>query len=133
MSTPIFDLLLKPTLTGVTSAVGMCFIFDTTTSDSVTLPVIGNVNSLLATAIIAAFATWLGSLGEDYILPYLPNNSNYATLENKLLNPVLTGGLFCLLFYNNINNDALLKMFLLGAGSNILSSYEADMIKPYFT
>ncbi len=102
MSTQVYDLLLKSTLTGVTAAAGAYFIFGQTTSQITTLPIIGDVHSILAIAALTVLSRWIGSLSENYILPYLPNNENYAALENKLLNPILPGGLLSLLFYNNL-------------------------------
>ncbi len=132
MTSQALDLLLKPTLTGITAVAGLYFIFSHDITSQINLPIIGNVNTLLATVVVTGALSWLKSLNKDYILPYLPGNSKYTTLENKLINPVFTGGLVSLLYYNNLaDSGGFIKMFGLGAGATILASYEYDAVKPY--
>ncbi len=128
-STKIADLLLKPALVGTFAGLGAYYIFGET--GLFNFPIIGNVNTIIGIGAITAGSSFLGSLSEDYILPYLPNNAQYSSLEAKLITPVMSGLITTGLLYSSLNSDALFQVFLLGAGSNIAGTYSYDIIRPY--
>lgn len=81
----------------------------------------------LTTGVSSAFGETL----KQWVLPMLPNNSSYVSIENTFLSPVLVGGVNAVAI-QFLTKTRLTEAFLLGAGSEILGTYLYDgVLKPY--
>lgn len=72
----------------------------------------------LTTGVSSAFGETL----KQWVLPMLPNNASYVSVENTFLSPVLVGGVNALAL-QLLTKSRITEGFLLGAGSEVLGSY----------
>ncbi len=126
------DLLLQPSIVGALGALGAVYLFNQNSSTNTTFPIIGSINTVLGVGLITGGASLISNISKDFILTKLPNNSQYSSLETKLITPVVSGLLTTGAFYSSLpDNKALLNAFLLGSLSNMGGSYLYDTVTPY--
>lgn len=82
----------------------------------------------LTTGVSSAFGETL----KQWVLPMLPNNASYVSVENTFLSPVLVGGVNALAL-QMLTKSRFTEGFLLGAGSEILGTYVYDGVIKGFT
>jgi hypothetical protein len=71
----------------------------------------------------------LGSISEDYILSYIPNNQ-YASLEANLVTSIISDIVTSAVMYPSLqSNSALIGVFILGEIADITGEY--NTVKPY--
>jgi len=93
---------------------------------------IGNMNLPAWAAIggVISISDLISYASHDYVLEKIPAIQKFATYENRILAPALTGLATYTLFRTTISSDAsLTNSFLLGAGSTIGGRYAADTLK----
>ncbi len=91
---------------------------------SMSVPAWVAIGGTLTAADMIAYAS------HDYVLEYIPMIQSFATVENKLLAPVLSGAATYLVLREAVSTDvSLINTFLLGAGSSIAGKYSADTLK----
>ena len=72
-----------------------------------------------------------GETLKQWVLPILPGNAGYVSLENTFLSPALVGGVDGAVMYL-LTKTRFMEAFILGAGSEVLGSYLYDgLIKEY--
>jgi hypothetical protein len=90
---------------------------------SISLPVFLGAMTGISSAVGESLKQW--------VLPMLPNNSGFSSLENTFLAPALVGGVDGASMYF-LTKSRFMEGFILGAGSEILGSYLYDgVIAPY--
>lgn len=107
---------------------GASFILGVDLSQSLNLfgmnvPTWGAIGGVIMGADMLAYAS------HDWVLEKIPaiQNSGFATAENKLLAPVLSGlGVYVLLREGVSTDVSLVNSFLLGGGSSIAGRYGYD-------
>lgn len=125
------DLVLKPAIVGTIGAIGAAYVFGQDSSSLTNFPLVGSINTLLGVAIITGGSSLLGSISEDYILSYIPNNQ-YASLEANLVTPIVSGIVTSVVMYPSLqSNSALIGAFILGGIADITGEYTYDTVKPY--
>jgi hypothetical protein len=87
------------------------------------MPVWAAIGGVITAADLAAYAS------HDFVLEKIPQIQRFATYENRLLAPVLSGAATYGLFKGAISsNTSFTNSFLLGAGSSITGKYAAEAI-----
>jgi hypothetical protein len=90
---------------------------------SLSLPLFMGVTTGVSSAV--------GETLKQWVLPMLPNNVGFTSLENTFLAPALVGGVDGLSMYI-LTRTRFMEGFILGGGSEILGSYLYDgIIRPY--
>lgn len=90
---------------------------------SMTLPAWAAIGGVIAGADLVSYAS------HDYVLEKIPSLQRFATYENRLLAPVLSGVATYGLFRTAVSPDvSLTNSFLLGAGSTVGGKYVADTL-----
>ncbi len=87
------------------------------------VPTWAAIGSVIAGSDIIAYAS------HDFVLEKIPaiQNSGIATMENRLLAPVLSGAACYILLREGISTDvSLVNSFLLGGASSIVGKYGYD-------
>lgn len=139
MNGKLTDTLIVPAIAGVT-AVGVSYFGMGEPMGSI--PFFGSrINAGVGIFSAVAGSSLIAESAKNYVLPYIPNNSDYADLEAGLVSPVLNGlacyGLFKVAALSPIDNyfqvePSFMRAFALGAGSEIFSKYAYDnLIKQY--
>ncbi len=78
---------------------------------------------------LGAGSSFVSELAHNYILPHIPGNVKYAHLESMVLSVAASGGAFVLgakIINSNLNMDESRKFFMVGALTEITSSYLAS-------
>lgn len=89
-----------------------------------------NIPAWVAIGGTITVADLVAYIGHDYVLEKIPTFQSFATYENRILAPVLSGVATYALFRTAISVDtSLTNSFLLGAGSSITGRYSADTLK----
>jgi hypothetical protein len=87
------------------------------------LPLFFGVTTVASSAVGESLKQW--------ILPMLPGNASFASLENTFLSPAIVGGVDAVTMYF-LTRTRFVEAFALGAGSEVLGSYLYDgIIKNY--
>lgn len=128
----LVDTLAVPAVVGATAA-GVAYFG---MGEKGNVPFYGTtINGAIGVFGAVGTASLIGEYLKNYLLPYIPSNSNYAELEATLINPVLTGvssaALFRLAAMQPIDGlslppPSLGRTFLLGAGSEVAGKYLYD-------
>ena len=121
--------IVKPLLVSVSAAIGSRVLFGEA-GGAIDLPLLGSVGVMTAVAGSAFVASMVAQVGESYVLPYLPNNGKFASIEAKAVSPVLTGLAVSAILYPTLQDGALWKAFVLGAGSQVAGDYGYQVIDP---
>ena len=89
-----------------------------------------NMPAYLAIGGSITAADLIAYASHDYVLEKIPMLQGFATYENKLLAPVLSGAATYALFRTTISSDAsFTNSFILGAGSTIAGTYTSETLK----
>jgi len=127
-SQKILETLSTPAVVAILGATGAYLIFGE--SGKVQFPIVGDMNALLGVGIVTGGSALIGEVSKNYILPYLPNNSQYSDLESKAISPVVSGVLTAAFLYPILDSNNLWKAVALGAGSEIVGSYVTSTVSP---
>jgi hypothetical protein len=119
--TTMYDKARKAVITGAIAGIASSVVFgENGTSDAfgVTMPVsaaIGVANGLSSLA---------ADLSHEYVLPELPQNAKYATLESTVLGLGVAGGSTAyILNRENLGGASTMNAFVLGAASYAAGDY----------
>ena len=113
----------KPALSGVVAAVGASILYGESGSvliGSIAVPV---PLLLFGTTLAADF---VGELAHNYILPQLPANEKWSTLEGAIISPIAAGAASVLLLgpiLGVLDESQYMKLFALEAGSVMAGDY----------
>lgn len=95
--------------------------------------IVGSMNMSLPLfmGVVTGVSSAVGESLKQWVLPMLPNNMNYASMESTFLGPALVGGVDALAVYF-LTKTRFTEGLLLGAGSEIAGSYlYSGVIAPY--
>jgi hypothetical protein len=125
----IKDELIPSLASGVVGILGASFLLGVDLSMDInianmTVPAWAAIGGVITGADLIAYAS------HDFVLEKLPALQSFATYENRLLAPVLSGvGTYGLLFTAISSDTSLMNSFLLGAGSSVTGRYAFDTFK----
>jgi hypothetical protein len=130
----IVDSLVQPLIVGAASYGASMLAF----SDMgyMYLPAVGNVSWHVGMGLIGASASVVNELAHNYILPKVARGERLANMESMLLAPVVSGAsavmIPSLLNPNIAKVGGNAKLFLVGAGAEILGNYVfSAFVEPY--
>lgn len=123
------DELIPSIASGAVGVLASSFLLGVDLSTNLT---VGNMNIPAWVAIggVISASDLVAYVSHDFFLEKLPALQGFATYENRLLAPVLSGASSYLLFRTAISADtSITNAVLLGAGSTIGGKYIADTLK----
>lgn len=89
-----------------------------------------NIPAWAAIGGVISAADLIAYSSHDFVLEKLPSLQRFATYENRILAPALSGLATYGLFRTSISSDvSLTNSFVLGGGSSIAGRYVADTLK----
>lgn len=124
------DAAIKGAITGAIAAGGSMAIFGESLNNS--QQVLGfNLPVPIAVGAGAAVGSVAADVAHQYILPHIPGNKKFATLESAGLGIVVSGGatMWAIDSMGGVSERGT-DAFLLGAGSYVLGDWAADKIYP---
>jgi len=101
--------------------------------DGKKVAVIGSMNLSLPMFMgaVTGISSAVGESLKQWVLPMLPNNMSYSSMESTFLSPAIVGGVDAAAVYI-LTKQRFGEGFMLGAGSEILGSYlYSGIIAPY--
>lgn len=119
----VIDMLVKHSIVGGVSAIGMIFYFGETDSVrffGMTLP------APLVSFGVGAVSSSAADLAHKFILPHIPGNQRYSAIESAVLSPVVNGVSQLVVFgplTSSIPSDQYMSAFMLGAVSEAVGGY----------
>ena len=134
MKGKMIDQITKPILNGLMTYVGAKALglkYDTN------LPIINrSYEAPMALAIAAVPASFVTEMAHNFVLPGINQHSKMGQMEAMVLSPIIQGALLAGIVQTGgsvqLNNLGTMKVFGLGAGSEVISTYAFEsVLRPF--
>lgn len=128
------NMLVKPLENAAVSYLGAKYLLGI--EGNMSLPVIGNKDSSMAIGVLAGATSLATETVASYVLPEVVDGTQLYVSSSMLLRPVLmSAGLYAAIASSSpakAQNVGLAKIALLGAGSEVASSYlNSAIVQPW--
>ncbi len=125
MDSRLSKTLAVPLISGAVAAAEASYLYSS--YEGVQVPLLGRVSAPLGMAVHTALASMVSESAGQYVLPYLEGGHSYSDIATKVSGPVITGLANSALLNVAGNSVPMSQAFLVGASSNLIGQYVADM------
>ena len=122
----IVETLAKPAFVGVVGALGARVLL----GEDGDLVLFGKaLLGWLGIGGTVMLGSYIGEVSHEWLLPLIPKNEKYASLEGAVLSPVICGlSVYGIMKVGNVVDPEFIRTFALGAGSEVAGDYAYNAV-----